>query len=186
MFNLFGKKKTEEKKKKPVNIVKDLLNADLETIWRIEDKNHFLIAMDGWLSRKCQFGEDIEKLSDAEKVIYFNGQLEAEVNNGGFSQYFYNSSGNFANRTVDSLTAVGAAQVAEILKKALQAVGVNLPENWSERQELLNQVLTEDIEAKLNEFDSEFYLYPDNLEELNYGYIIANKSQFTETAESSS
>ena len=37
MFNLFGKKKTEEKKKKPVNIVKDLLNADLETIWRIED-----------------------------------------------------------------------------------------------------------------------------------------------------
>lgn len=71
MFHLFGKKNTEVKKKKPVNIVKDLLNADLETIWSIEDKNHFLIAMDGWLSRKCQFGKDIEKLSEAEKVINF-------------------------------------------------------------------------------------------------------------------
>lgn len=108
------------------------------------------------------------------------------MNNGGFSQYFYNSTGNFANKTVDSLAAVGASQVAEILNKALYTIGVHLPEGWTERQELLNQVLTEDIEAKLNEFDSEFYLYPDNLEELNYGYIIANKSQFTETAESSS
>ncbi len=184
MFKWFGKKKTEEKIEKPVNIVKDLLNADLETIWQIEDKNHFLIAIDGWLSRKCQFGEDIEKLSDAEKVIYFNGQLEAEVNNGGFSQYFFNSSGNFAYKAVDSLTAVGASQVAEILNKALYTIGVHLPEGWTERQELLNQVLTEDMEEKLSEIDSEFYKYPDNLEDLNYGFIIANKTQFTETTQS--
>lgn len=108
------------------------------------------------------------------------------MNNGGFSQYFYNSTGNFANKTVDSLAAVGASQVAEILNKALQAVGVHLPENWSKRQDLLNQVLTEGIEAKLSGMDSEFYRYPENLEELNYRYIIANKSQFTETTESTS
>jgi len=92
MFNLFGKKKDEKQIEKSVSDLKQLWNAQLDDIWLIDNKNQFLIAMNGWLCRKCNYGEDIEKLSDAEKVFYINNLLESEVNNGGFSQYFYNSS----------------------------------------------------------------------------------------------
>lgn len=51
--------------------------------------------MDDWLGEKCEYGEKIEKLSEAEKVFYLNQILEREVNNGGLSQFFYNASGNF-------------------------------------------------------------------------------------------
>jgi hypothetical protein len=179
MFNWFGKKKREKQIEKSVKEFDAIWNADIDSIWSITDKNQFLIAMNGWLNRKCNYGGDIEKLSIAEKVFYFNTQLESEVNNGGFSQYFYNSSGDFANETIGSLNAIGANNTAEIFKKALMSLGGELPSNRNAREEVLDKLLTNSISEILSDCDTAFYQYADNLEELNYQYIISNKEQFT-------
>jgi len=109
-------------------------------IWKNEKTNDFIIAMDDWLCEKCDYGEKVEVLSDAEKVFYFNQSLEEEVNNGGFSQFFFNSSSNFCYEILNSLREVGAVKTAGILKKALDAFGCEIPLDLYERREMLETV----------------------------------------------
>jgi hypothetical protein len=178
MFNWFFKKRNEKLIEKSVNDFDSQWKADLDSIWAIADKNQFLISMYSWLCRKCNYGEDIGKLSKAERTFFINSQFESEVNNGGFSQFFYNSSGDFANETLGSLNAIGAIRTAELLKKALMAFGGELPTNRNKRELLLDKLLTDSISEILDKCDTEFYQYVDNLEELNYEYILSNKDFF--------
>jgi hypothetical protein len=45
-------------------------------------------------------------------------QFEAEVNNGGLHQYYFNSSSNSAIETPEALDTIGASHTAEIVRKA--------------------------------------------------------------------
>jgi len=141
--------------------------------------NNFIIAMFGWVSEKCEYGEKIEKLSAEEKIFFLNQELETQVNNGGFHQYFFNSGGNFACETVDALTTIGAKQTSEILKKAMDAFGCEIPKNWDDRQGLLiTKGMDIDFENTLNDCDDEFYVYKEDLNELNCHYIMSHKAEF--------
>ena len=44
--------------------------------------------------------------------------LMVELNNGGLEQYFWNSSGDFAEETIRELKCMGQSQAAEILQRA--------------------------------------------------------------------
>ena len=76
-----------------------------------------------------QLWEDTEKLSDAERVFFCISQLESEVNSGGFSQYCYNNSGNFASEIADSLHTISADITTGIYEKALLILGGEVPKN---------------------------------------------------------
>ena len=127
------------------------------------------------ICKKCEYGDDIEKLNEHERVFYVTQILEQEVNNGGFSQFFYNSSGDFSNELVDAFTKIGALKTAEICKKALAVFNGKVPTDRDEREELLDSLDCDDV---LSECDDEFYEYEDNLEELNYAYIMEHHSFF--------
>jgi hypothetical protein len=77
------------------------------------DKNGFLIDLSE--SDKTAYGrtEDFAKQSTPQKVFSAIWALEAEVNNGGFSQYFFNTSNETAGFVVEALGTVGAPQTAE-------------------------------------------------------------------------
>jgi hypothetical protein len=53
-------------------------------------------------------------VSHADQVFHRIWMLEAELNNGGFSQYMFNSSGDHALSAVDALREVGADDLAAI------------------------------------------------------------------------
>lgn len=179
MFKLFDKLKQRKQIKESVNDFDALWDTDFDDIWNIENKNSFLIALNGWLCKKSNYGEYMGKLSDAEKAFYLVFQLEGEVNNGGFSQYFYNSSGNSANETANALCEISADKTAKIYKKALAALGSVVPKNRDERETMLEGIITDEVSEVLSKCDTEFYEYPDNLEDLNYQFILKNKAQFT-------
>lgn len=174
MLKFLKKKKVD----KSVSSFKDLLDTNITDIWKIENKNSFIIAMDSWVCKKCNYGDDIDKLSLQEQVFFITQRLEAEVNNGGFSQFFYNSSGNFANELFDSFVTIGAEKTAQICKKAVEIFGCKIPTDRAERDAFLDQMLTDNINAVLHECDNMFYECLDNIEELNYQYIIKNKEYF--------
>ena len=112
-------------------------------------------------------------------MVQFVQELEAQVNNGGFHQYFFNFGGNFAYETVDALTAIGAKQTAEILKNAIDAFRCEIPGDWHDRQDLLlSKETDDDFEDILNDCDAKFHEYNDDLNDLNYQYIMKNKEQF--------
>jgi hypothetical protein len=60
----------------------------------------------------------IDALSPAERVFLCVWNLEAEVNNGGFEQFFVNSAGDNAAETPGALRQIGAAQAAAIAEEA--------------------------------------------------------------------
>ena len=153
--------------------------TDFDDIWDLEDKTDFIIALNGWICRKCNYGDEIAKLTDAEKTFYFVVQLESEVNNGGFSQFLFNSSGDFANDTSTALRKIGAEKTAQIYDKMLAAFGGKVPPDRDERIEMLDEILSDEINEILNECDDRFYEYSDDLAELNYQFVLNNKAQFT-------
>jgi hypothetical protein len=62
-----------------------------------------------------------QQLSDAEKVILCTWRFVCEVNNGGFHQFFFNSSGAYAVETVSALESVQMPFAASLLRRALAA-----------------------------------------------------------------
>lgn len=136
------------------------------------------MEIDYALSVFCEYGDRMDKLTEPQKNFYFNQNFEREVNNGGFNQYFFNSSGNFVHETVHSLNAIGASKTSGILQKAInQFPDKTVPKDRVQRAELL-----EKIESKANliweELDEKFYTYAEDLDSLNMDYIKRNKDKF--------
>jgi len=84
------------------------------------DRNAFLIALSE--SVRTSYGkQDFAEQSVAQKVFSAVWSVEAEVNNGGFSQYFLNTSGQTAGFVVEALETIGAPQTADICRRAIAA-----------------------------------------------------------------
>ena len=147
-------------------------------IWSIQDINSFIVVLSEYVSDKCECGENLEALSLPERVFYITQSLEMEVNNGGFSQFFYNSSGNLSNELVHAFTEIGAEATAAICKRALDAFGQELPPDQDERQQLLDELESDEIDEILEECDNAFYNYEDDLNSLNHAYVLKNKACF--------
>ena len=104
----------------------------------------------------------LDALNDKEKAIYTIWWLEAEVNNGGFNQYFWNSAGDDAALSLQSLNKIGATKTAELLKRAIDvAFSGSLPLTRDDRQKQLEIDEDKKIEA-LGELDDRFYEYQEN------------------------
>ena len=167
-----GKKKEKDKKTETKNI---------DDIWKIEGKENFIVAMSQYIAEKCAYGDNIEILNEEQRVFYVTQALEMEVNNGGFSQFFFNSSGMFANELIASFEKIGAIKTAEICKKAISIYGDRVPTDRDEREDILtpdDEKKEERIEELLNECDDAFFEYEDDLVELNYQFILNNKESF--------
>lgn len=132
------------------------------------DKNGQLIQ----LSEQGRFWRlEFHDLSRPEQVFRAVWELEGDVNNGGFHQYFFNSSGDTAFAVVDALEAIGAEQAARIVARASGIFpGSAPPRDREERQALLASFGPEQ-EAALARLDEEFFGYPDNLTELLHAYV---------------
>ena len=115
-----------------------------------------------------------EKLAPSEKVFVCVWGLEGEVNNGGFDQYYFNSSGDHALVAEESMKAIGARHTAELIKQANALFGAAGPSpDRAVRQKQLD-ALPESSIKKMNEIEEEFFKYQDNLEELLTAYVSRN------------
>jgi hypothetical protein len=65
-----------------------------------------------------------EALSAAEQIVLCAEQMRAEVDNGGFYDFFYNATAAVLGRLVTSLTAIGCVAAAANAERALNAAGL--------------------------------------------------------------
>lgn len=154
---------------------------NIDDIWKMENKNEFVINMYLYIAEKCEYGDAMDSLNEKQRVFYITQALEMEVNNGGFSQFFFNSDGCFANELVSAFEKIGATKTAEICKKAISIYNDSVPTDRDEREAILtpdDEKDEERIEEILNECDDAFFEYEEDLEELNYQFIINNKESF--------
>jgi len=140
-------------------------------------KNHILIRLSE--SDKTQFGKpDFAQQSTPQKVFSSIWALEAEVNNGGFSQYFLNSSCETASFVSEALATLGAPKTANICRRAIAAAfPAGLPENPEDISSAAADFPDEVMEA-LEPLDNEFFEYPHNLTDLLFTYVSKHPEEF--------
>ena len=116
--------------------------------------DYVLSVIDPWLDK--YMADDPDQLTQREAVGVGVWLLDVEVNNGGFHQYYNNSRGTLAARTVDSLVAIGALQTAELLRAANACIpGIPLPEDRAERFAILDRASEA---ADFDALEAEYYL----------------------------
>jgi hypothetical protein len=151
---------------------------NLDTLLNSEDINGSIIELDNFIGELCDYGDDFSKLTDHQKLFYLNQNLEREINNGGFNQYFCNSSGDNAHETSLSLKAIGADTTADILQKAIdQFPNKTVPKDRDERTEIVEQI-EEVADEVWGELDEKFFEYEDDLNTLNIKYVKKYKDFF--------
>ena len=110
-------------------------------------------------------------LSEREKTFAAVWGLEAEVNNGGFNQYFSNSAGDHCREAVTALQAIGAHHTSKLVEEAIAVFGSSGPSrDWETRQEQVDE-LDEQALAVLESLDEQFYRYEDDLSGLLARYM---------------
>jgi|SRR5450631_1165702 len=141
------------------------------------NKNGILIDLSE--SEKTRFGkEDFAFQSPPQKVFSALWAVESEVNNGGFSQYFSNSSAESAPFVVEALETIGAPKTADICKQAIAAA---FPAGLPSTPETICSVAADfpdEILEKLEPLDQEFIAYPHNLTDLLFAYVFEHPEEF--------
>ena len=116
-------------------------------------------------------GQEFDSLPERVRILIAIWALEAEVNNGGFDQFFLNESGDLAWFAPQALERIGAVQMASIVKEANSAFGSEgPPREWSARQRRLLD-LTEGHDDYFGPLDARFQDYPDNIAALLVAYL---------------
>ncbi len=118
--------------------------------------------------------DGLSSLSEVERQYWAVGCLSGEVYNGGFEQYFHNSSGSTYNDALKGLEAMGALASLILLQKAKQVVfGFQaVPKDTGVRRRMLASNGDESHQQRLNELDKQFWADPDKLVELSQDFAV--------------
>jgi hypothetical protein len=144
-----------------------LLNDDAEKIKRIGEI----------IGKKIPAKDNFSNLNEFEKTFIYIDVLEDNVTNGGFIQFFFNSSGQFAHEIFHAYLAIKAETTIDILTKAIHLFPeMPVPKDARIRQQIL---MAKDSNIDLwDTLDAEFYKYEDNIVQLTLNYVRENISHF--------
>jgi hypothetical protein len=98
--------------------------------------------------------------------LYAAHWCQSEVRNGGFHQFFSNTTGLLAPEALDSFKAIGATVWAELLAQAMKHFGTPYPRSRDLREELLPMRQRGPREAwdPFYKLDERFFEWTDNWE----------------------
>ncbi len=124
--------------------------------------------------------EVVANFPKSKQSIYVIWQLEAEVNNGGFNQFYYNSSGQFATMIPDALKMVGAFKFSNLVERANVIYKRDLDKITKYQDGSIKGFSKSYEDNALNDLDKEFFaLYKEeDLYKLQVDFIRKNKQQF--------
>ena len=123
-----------------------------------EDPTAFAIALSNLVFPRYD-RDGFAALTPAEQVAYCVDALEREVANGGFEQFFGNSSGDTAAETLAALETIGAMKAAALLREAMACLPQGSQDTW-------------------HELSGRFDEYPDDLTTLMRQYVRAHRGEF--------
>jgi hypothetical protein len=141
------------------------------------DDTAFAIAMSNLVFARHE-AAGFAALTEAEQTVYCLDALEREVNNGGFEQFFFNSSGDTALETAAALERLGAAHTAGLLRRAMAVFPAARPAANRDDRERQMEALAETARHTWSSLDEAFLEYRDNLAALERKYVAAHRRDF--------
>lgn len=126
--------------------------------------------------------EIVMNWNKSRQAIYIIWLLEAEVNNGGYNQFFFNSTGQFYTHLPERLRLVGASRFADLTARANKIFEKENEKITKHQDGTLEGFSKSYEENPLNDLDIEFYaLYQkENLYQIQINYIRLNKDDFVD------
>lgn len=116
-------------------------------------------------------------LTDTERRLLAAYWVEAEVNNGGFDQYFFNSAGDNAESALAGLKEMGATGAAALLEQAMAVFpGGKPPADRFKRQEVMQQIATQS-KPVWEKCDTEFYKPKESISDLSLAYAKQKRAE---------
>jgi uncharacterized protein DUF4375 len=135
-----------------------------------------VLAFEEAIGQKAQHGGR-ESLTMEERIVLAVEALEREVNNGGYDQFFMNSSREFAPIIVGALRRVGCKKTATITQKAIEALGT--ADLQSDAIEKVICARDEKRGAKLRLCDDSYYKSAEPIAERLFEFIKANRASIS-------
>lgn len=124
--------------------------------------------------------EEVEKsisLSYGQKVLYYWWYLDAEVNNGGFVQFYYNGYDNYVQTIIKGLEFIGDTKMANLVKKADKIYQKKKRQiEKSQGKDLFDSDLYDELE-ELSVLDDYYFDYKDKTMSLIEKYIRNHSSE---------
>jgi hypothetical protein len=114
----------------------------VEPVWNLID-----------ISNEKVFLETYGAAPRTARLLYATHFCQSEVCNGGFHQFFWNSTGVIAPEAVDGFQEIGQRQIASLVLKAMKLFGDDYPRDRAERQTRLTDV----SKISLDSLDQMFY-----------------------------
>src|SRR5260370_12205079 len=122
----------------------------------------------------------VAKLPAGVRALYLTWTVEAEVNNGGFNQYYYNTDNKFASDAVGAFEYFGATEHAVLMREAnaIRAGEAATLKKFKDRGTI--EAFSESYEhSKLGPLDDRVYKLRENLSHLRVAHIRATPEQFS-------
>jgi hypothetical protein len=104
--------------------------------------------------------------------------LNAEVNNGGHSQYFFNSAGDNWQLALDGLKAMGFQERLKIFEGVLKLFGDNRPFTDQDKRQTQLSVVYSKHEEAFDQFDSAYYKASESVEVFSTRFVIQHADKF--------
>jgi hypothetical protein len=118
----------------------------------------------------------------ARRSVYVAWQLDAEVNNGGFNQFYYNPSGKFYPLVPESLKYIGASLLADLTRRANKTYEQQLDRIKKKQDGTLDGFSKSYKDNPLNEYDNAYYQLnkKESLEKIIVDFVRTHKSAFVQ------
>lgn len=113
----------------------------------------------------------LQKLPAAIKYTYLVYTYECEINNGGFDQFYFNSIGYEVFEIQKGLEFFGLKKNKILLDKSLELLKQKIDVSKYHELSAKRELPTEDFENEFHELDSQFYDYPEKIEDIINEYL---------------
>ena len=123
--------------------------------------------------------QTLKSLSLGFRVVYSTWLVEAEGNNGGFNQFFWNSSGEYAEDAVQGFALIGAPGLSTLMRQAIEINERNSQRIAALKQRGTLEAFSESYENDpFSALDRRFFEPEVDVSELRIKYIRANPNLF--------
>ena len=122
-----------------------------------------------------QYEADLKDFSAAQRAAFAIMWLDAEVNNGGFDQFFVNSTGIVWKDALTGFRLFGMTDRTAIMEHVLSKWGGAVPFDRTERQMLL----LEQDSLEFDEDDRNYYRSEEDIDAAIMDFAAAHPEEFT-------
>jgi Domain of unknown function (DUF4375) len=112
------------------------------------------------------------------RALYTSSELDGEVKNDGFHQYFFNTRCKLLRETLDDLRYLGATEFADIHEKALSGIDVAYYTSSKRDDDDWDKFTSKYADRQWDDLEKRFYALKPEIDEIAAQHIKAHPEEY--------